>query len=418
MADDVHGGTNVAGAWMRRSDLGRVGGNAVSWPIGKVSNIADVISGFAFKSEWFGSGSSKVIRIGDLQDGRVDLEGAKTFDEAVHHIRDQFKIKNGDILMALSGATVGKIAVADALTEGAFLNQRVAIIRGRLPENTEYLKYIFSGELLQKLLLNAGGAAQPNLSPKDLVDMEIPLPPLAEQKRISAILDKADAIRRKRQQAIQLADDFLRAVFLDMFGELVTSSGYENSQKYKLLELVDYIDYRGKTPEKSDSGIPLITAKNVKCGYVDDNPREYIPEENYDAWMTRGFPRKNDVLFTTEAPLGNVALLGEYEKVAIGQRLVALRSKGKVTHEYLMFLLLHPFIQDLIYGRSSGSTVKGIRTKELYAIELPVPDMQKQIEFSAVYWKSKSLKINQESAYQLDELSFSALSQKAFRGEL
>ncbi|HBO3046078.1 TPA: restriction endonuclease subunit S, partial [Pseudomonas aeruginosa] len=236
--------------------------------------------------------------------------------------------------------------------------------------------------------------------------------------RIAAILDKADAIRRKRQQTIQLADDFLRAVFLDMFGDLVTTSGYAGSQKYQLIDLVDYIDYRGKTPEKSESGVPLITAKNVKSGYVDDEPREYIPEENYDAWMTRGFPRKNDVLFTTEAPLGNVALLGEYEKVAIGQRLVALRSKGKVTHEYLLFLLLHPFIQDLIYARSSGSTVKGIRTKELYSIELPVADIQRQKEFSAIYWKSTSLTKNQECAYEVDVLNFNALSQKAFRGEL
>jgi len=95
-----------------------------------------------------------------------------------------------------------------------------------------------------------------------------------------------------------------------------------------------------------------------------------------------------------------------------------IRTKGKVTHEYLLFLLLHPFVQDLIYARSSGSTVKGIRTKELYAIELPVPDMQKQREFSAVYWKSKSLTGNQEYAHQLDVLNFSALSQKAFAGQL
>lgn len=284
-----------------------------------------------------------------------------------------------------------------------------------------FLRHFLTSEIFHKQFMNttAGvGGSLVRARPAGVGNIDIPLPPLPEQKRIAAILDKADTIRRKRQQAIQLADDFLRAVFLDMFGELVTSSGYASSQKYKLLELVDYIDYRGKTPEKSESGIPLITAKNVKSGYVDDEPREFIPEENYDAWMTRGFPEKNDVLFTTEAPLGNVALLGEYEKVAIGQRLVALRSKGKVTHEYLLFLLLHPFVQDLIYARSSGSTVKGIRTKELYVIELPVPDMQKQKEFSAIYWKSKSLTSNQESAHLLEELNFSALSQKAFSGQL
>lgn len=284
-----------------------------------------------------------------------------------------------------------------------------------------FLRHFLTSDIFHKQFMNttAGvGGSLVRARPAGVGNIDIPLPPLPEQKRIAAILDKADAIRRKRQQAIQLADDFLRAVFLNMFGELVTSSGYASSQKYKLLELVDYIDYRGKTPEKSESGIPLITAKNVKSGYVDDEPREFIPEENYDAWMTRGFPKKNDVLFTTEAPLGNVALLREYEKVAIGQRLVALRSKGKVTHEYLLFLLLHPFVQELIYARSSGSTVKGIRTKELYAIELPVPDMQKQKEFSAIYWKSKSLTRYQYSAQQLEILNFCALSQKAFSGQI
>jgi len=317
-----------------------------------------------------------------------------------------------------SSDLVGKCARSTEDFDGSFGAFCVGIRADQEKASPSYLYHFLCSPVFKNWTSASSGANIKNIRVSELAEFQVPLPPLPEQKHIAAILDKADAIRRKRQQAIQLADDFLRAVFLDMFGELVTSSGYANSQKYKLLELVDYIDYRGKTPEKSESGIPLITAKNVKSGYVDDEPREYIPEENYDAWMTRGFPRKNDVLFTTEAPLGNVALLGEYEKVAIGQRLVALRSKGKVTHEYLLFLLLHPFIQDLICARSSGSTVKGIRTKELYAIELPVPDMQKQREFSAVYWKSKSLRSNQESAHQLDVLNFSALSQKAFAGQL
>lgn len=93
----------------------------MSWPLGKVSDIAEVISGFAFKSEWFGTGNVKVIRIGDLKNGRIDLSEAMVFDEKVHKVREQFRIKSGDILMALPRATVGKIAVADIETEGAYL---------------------------------------------------------------------------------------------------------------------------------------------------------------------------------------------------------------------------------------------------------------------------------------------------------
>ncbi len=388
-----------------------------------LGDIATLVRGVSFSKEE-GSllpleGHLPVIRAGSIQASLLLREGQIWVPS--DKIKSTQKIRIDDIVMCTSSGSsdlVGKCARSTEDFDGSFGAFCVGIRADQEKASPSYLYHFLCSPVFKNWTSASSGANIKNIRVSELAEFQVPLPPLPEQKHIAAILDKADAIRRKRQQAIQLADDFLRAVFLDMFGELVTSSGYANSQKYKLLELVDYIDYRGKTPEKSESGIPLITAKNVKSGYVDDEPREYIPEENYDAWMTRGFPRKNDVLFTTEAPLGNVALLGEYEKVAIGQRLVALRSKGKVTHEYLLFLLLHPFIQDLICARSSGSTVKGIRTKELYAIELPVPDMQKQREFSAVYWKSKSLRSNQESAHQLDVLNFSALSQKAFAGQL
>ncbi|HCR9778810.1 TPA: restriction endonuclease subunit S [Pseudomonas aeruginosa] len=397
----------------------------MSWPMIKFSEAISR-SGLFSDGDWVESkdqdpeGDVRLIQLADIGVGEfIDKSNRFMTSKRADELRCSY-LKAGDILVARMPDPIGRACIFPEDMGRCVTVVDICIVRpdSERIDNRWLMHLINSERFRNQIDRHVTGTTRQRISRGNLAGLEIPLPPLPEQKRIAAILDKADAIRRKRQQAIQLADDFLRAVFLDMFGELVTSSGYANSQKYKLLELVDYIDYRGKTPEKSESGIPLITAKNVKSGYVDDEPREYIPEENYDAWMTRGFPRKNDVLFTTEAPLGNVALLGEYEKVAIGQRLVALRSKGKVTHEYLLFLLLHPFIQDLICARSSGSTVKGIRTKELYAIELPVPDMQKQREFSAVYWKSKSLRSNQESAHQLDVLNFSALSQKAFAGQL
>jgi type I restriction enzyme S subunit len=251
-----------------------------------------------------------------------------------------------------------------------------------------------------------------------LKSLEIPLPPLDEQKRIAAILDKADAIRRKRQEAIQLADDFLRSVFLDMFGDHFSTEGYITSHKKKVKDLVDYIDYRGKTPTKSESGVPLITAKNVKKGFISEEPREFIPESNYTDWMTRGLPLEGDVLFTTEAPLGSAALLGRYEKVVVGQRLIALRTKGELTQEYLLYCLLNEFIQSEIYKRSSGSTVKGIRTKELYEIKLPVPDFFQQQKFSEIYRKSIESKSRLLKTVRESEHMFNSLSQKAFAGEL
>lgn len=312
---------------------------------------------------------------------------------------------------------LNKVVLPDEI--GIATTELVPLLPDSQRLDRKYLSYYLRSKSFVNWVNNqVAGAKMPRVSMKVFWEHEIPLPSLKEQKRIAAILDKADAIRRKRQQAIQLADQFLHAVFLDMFGEYFHTAGYEEAFRKSISELTTYIDYRGKTPEKSDYGIPLITAKNVKNGYISDEPREYIPEENYESWMTRGEPLNNDVLFTTEAPLGNVALLGKYEKVAVGQRIVALRTRGEITHEYLLFSLLHPFIQSKIYSLSSGSTARGIRTKEFYSIEIPVPNLNEQKRFSEIYWKHKKILSMHFSVKTDGKRLFESLSQKAFAGEL
>jgi type I restriction enzyme S subunit len=323
----------------------------------------------------------------------------------------EVKLDGPGVVTGRSG-TIGKVHYV----EGGYWPLNTALyVKNFHGNDPKWVSYMLQAFKLDRFV---EGAGVPTLN-RNLVHGElIPLPPLNEQKRIAAILDKADAIRRKRQQAIQLSDQFLRAVFSDMFGEYFHTRGYKRSPRKSIAELTTYIDYRGKTPEKSKSGIPLITAKNVKKGYISEEPREFIPEANYEAWMSRGKPLENDVLFTTEAPLGNVALLGKYQDVAVGQRLVALRTRGEVTHEYLLCCLLHPFTQNMIDSVSSGSTVKGIRTKELYSIEVPVPCIGEQRKFSEIYWKHKSGNGKQFYMKSDGVDLFSSLSQKAFAGEL
>src|SRR5690606_35436421 len=99
-----------------------------------------------------------------------------------------------------------------------------------------------------------------------------------------------------------------------------------------------FIDYRGKTPIKSLSGIPLVTAKVVKEGKI-LTPNEFIPVDQYESWMTRGFPKVNDVVLTTEAPLGEVALIKD-EKIALAQRIITMRGKPNlVSNIFLKYYL-------------------------------------------------------------------------------
>ncbi len=137
------------------------------------------------------------------------------------------------------------------------------------------------------------------------------------------------------------------------------------------------IDYRGKTPKKTDSGIPLITAKIIKNGSIQATT-EFIAEKHYDSWMRRGLPAKGDVVMTTEAPLGEVAQL-DGRKVALAQRVITLRGKSELLdNTFLKYLLISEQVQHQLDGRATGTTVKGIKQSELRKIMLGLPPLEEQ----------------------------------------
>lgn len=132
------------------------------------------------------------------------------------------------------------------------------------------------------------------------------------------------------------------------------------------------IDYRGKTPPKTTSGVWLITAKVIKDGFIQGDNKEFIAEDFYDEWMRRGLPRQWDVLITTEAPLGEVAQLRTPEKVALAQRVILLRGKPDVMNQgYLYQAMKDSFVQGELKARSSGTTVLGIKQAELWKVRIP-----------------------------------------------
>lgn len=148
--------------------------------------------------------------------------------------------------------------------------------------------------------------------------------------------------------------------------------------KLTLEECVEQlIDYRGKTPKKTDSGIPLITAKVIKNGKILP-PTEFIAENDYESWMRRGIPKEGDVVLTVEAPLGEVAQL-DSRKIALAQRVITLRGKKDLLNNtFLKYLLMSNEFQSALNGRSSGTTVLGIKQSELRKIQLTFPSLSIQ----------------------------------------
>lgn len=149
-------------------------------------------------------------------------------------------------------------------------------------------------------------------------------------------------------------------------------------KEYILEDVIEkFIDYRGKTPKKTSFGIPLMTAKIIKGGRLLE-PTEYIAKEDYLDWMTRGFPEINDILLTTEAPLGEVALVKD-KNVALGQRIITLQTKKDLCDSIFLKYYLQSFEgQATLQSRASGSTVEGIKSAELKKIEISLPPLNEQ----------------------------------------
>lgn len=284
-----------------------------------------------------------------------------------------------------SRAPIGHLVINE---EQMATNQGCKGLVPRKEIDHKFLYYYLSS--IVDLLNDLGtGATFKELSGGKLKEVAIPVPPLAEQQRIVGLLNeafeglataKANA-EKNLQNARALFESHLQAVFTQRGeGWVETTIGAE----------IKFIDYRGKTPVKTLSGVRLITAKNVKMGYLQETPMEFIATASYKGWMTRGIPKKGDVLFTTEAPLANVAQLDTDERVAFAQRIIIMQpNAARLDSTFLKYLLLSQPVQQRIRTKGTGATVQGIKASLLKLIEISFP---------------KSLATQQEIVSKLDDV--------------
>jgi type I restriction enzyme S subunit len=167
-------------------------------------------------------------------------------------------------------------------------------------------------------------------------------------------------------------------------------------EERKLGQVTNYVDYRGRAPIKTESGNFLVTAKNIKKGFIDyECSKEYVAESNYSIVMSKGIPKIGDVLFTTEAPMGNVAMVDK-ENIALAQRVIKFRGHEFINNSYLLYYMLSDIFQKNITQKSIGTTVQGISGKELHQIKFSHPLFDEQTKISsfltAVDDKLQSLK--------------------------
>ena len=147
----------------------------------------------------------------------------------------------------------------------------------------------------------------------------------------------------------------------------------------ELNQIYSFVDYRGNTPNKINEGVLLITASNIKKSYMDYTRKEYISEEEYLNRQSRGITQKGDLLFTTEAPMGNASIC-DLDKCSCGQRIITFKEyeKGTALPSLFMYFILSTQFQKQLLDNCTGTTAKGIKADKLKHLLIPLPPYQEQ----------------------------------------
>lgn len=353
------------------------------------------------------------INAGNLSDIGIDIDSINYITEEQYERLRGGKIRENDILYCLRGS-LGKYSVVKNIPKGAIASSLI-IIRVGDELNNDYLKHYLGSKLCAREIDKfENGAAQPNLSGRDLKKFKIPLPPLKEQKRIAAILDKADAIRRKRQEAMALADEFLRSVFLDMFGDPVMNPKEWGCKKISEIgEVITGNTPSRKVPAYYGNSIEWIKSDNI------NTPFHYLTEaeeylSNEGAAVSR-MVSEGSILVTCIAGskdcIGNIALADR--KVAFNQQINAIAPYDETNVFFVYAQLL--FNKKLVQNASNKS-MKGMVNKSKFSdIELIMPDSGLQEKYASVFKKTLVFIDQLKDSKEMTELFFSSLSQQVFR---
>ncbi|AMG12014.2 restriction endonuclease subunit S [Vibrio vulnificus] len=318
-------------------------------------------------------------------------------------------MKRGDFVVAVSGQPGQPCMLAvDACIHDGFAGLRDLDI-SRIDK--DYL-YQFMLYTKHKLSSSAVGAIFKNLTTDQLRELEIPLPPLDEQKRIAAILDKADAIRQKRKQAIVLADEFQRSVFLDMFGsDLVRDSNRVNFGDVTVLDakMVDprqdeYLDLLHIGPDRIQKNtgklLPALTAREE--GLIS---KKFFFNNQY-------------VLYSKIRPYLRKAAIPEFSALCSADMYPVKPIEGKATREFIWMLLLSDLFDNYVASLPDRANIPKLNKKELAAFEFSLPEFEKVKQFSQIVKQNRKGLHSMEVAASTAEINFNALSQKAFSGQL
>lgn len=400
----------------------------MSFPIVQLGSICDLQNGFAFKSSDYVENSNTLsCRMSNIRPGGIfDIDyNARFLPDNFAGIYSQFLLKDGDVVIAMtdladSPKILGVPTIIKANNKNILLNQRVGklIIKDTKKVHFPYLQLALNApQIRSEYKRFAGGGLQINLGKSDLLSIEIPLPPLAEQQKIAAILDAADSLRQKDQQLVERYTALSQSLFLEMFGDPVTNPmGWEKLQLNNLVSKLG--DGLHGTPEYSDDGeYFFINGNNLNHGTLEIyQETKKVSESEFNKHKKE--LNNTTMLVSINGSIGKVAFYNG-EKIILGKSACYFNIKESLINRlYLFYLIESSYFIKYAMGSATGSTIKNVSLKTMREFPVPMPPISMQNKFAEHIQLIEAQKQKAQSSLEKSEALFNSLLHRAFTGEL
>ena len=361
----------------------------------KLSDICDVYSGYAFKTFNDLGHGVPVIKISNLlTDGSIDLINCLFTTE---NIKDKFYSKKSDIYIALSGATTGKISIMDKDDTFA-INQRVGIVRNRSTIPNEYLKYFLMSKS-NRILEEASGCAQPNISPKQIANYDVPKCSGAEMNEIVSELRKIDKIKNTYQKQLELLDELVRARFVEMFGDPISNS--KDLPIKKMNDIAPICQYKG--PFEDDVWLLNLDMVESQSGRIIKHNIVHMDEIGGSVCTFD----ENNILYSKLRPYLNKVVIPDGKGYATSELVPLLPNNKVINRTYLAYLLRSNEFVEMIKEKVAGAKMPRVSMNDFREFNVPVPPLELQNQFASfVEQIDKSRLLSNHSLFLLKSITF------------
>ena len=330
---------------------------------------------------------------------------------------DEYIFDEKILCIAEDGGSWGKNETcAKIYNEKVWVNNHAHVITAKDSLVLEYLKYYLN---FTDLNLYINGATRGKLTKSSLNSIQIPLPPLEQQKKIAAILDAADEYRQKTKVLIAKYDELTQSLFLDMFGD--PRNNKANFPKLTMDEIADKItDGDHATPKRESTGHKLLSCRNIKNGYIDFSAGlDYVGEDEFNRMRKRCNPEYGDILISCSGTIGRATSIKTNEEFVLVRSAALVKiQKDKVNSTYMEYYLRTEYMQSTMQSSSKSSGQANLFTGPIKKLPIIIPPFNLQNQFAERVQAIEVQKAQAQASLEKAEDLFNSLLQRAFKGEL